>query len=55
MYTYIPKETQGKLNIIARKTIFVGYLPISKQYWLYNPIAKETIVSFIPMFNKNKF
>jgi hypothetical protein len=29
-YADIPKETRGKLELVARKTIFVGYLPTSK-------------------------
>jgi hypothetical protein len=31
-YAHIPKETRGKLELVARKTIFVGYLPTSRQY-----------------------
>ena len=54
-YAHIPKETRGKLEPNARKTIFVGYLPTSKQYRLYDPIAKETIVSLAPTFVEDEF
>jgi hypothetical protein len=30
IYADIPKKTRDKLELVARKTIFVGYLPISK-------------------------
>jgi hypothetical protein len=54
-YAHIPKETRGKLELIARKTIFVGYLPTSRQYQLYDPEAKETIVALAPTFDEDKF
>jgi hypothetical protein len=54
-YAHIPKETRGKLELVARKTIFVGYLPTSRQYQLYDPEAKETIVALAPTFDEDKF
>jgi hypothetical protein len=30
IYAHISKEIRGKLELIARKTIFIGYLPILK-------------------------
>jgi hypothetical protein len=55
IYADIPKETRGKLELVARKTIFVRYLPISKQYRLYDPVTKETIVSIAPKFTEDEF
>jgi hypothetical protein len=54
-YAYIPKETRGKLELVAKKAIFVGYLPTSKQYQLYDPIAKEVLVSSTPTFEEDRF
>lgn len=44
-YADIPSVTRAKLEPIAYMTIFVGYMPTSRQYRLYNPIAKSIIVS----------
>ena len=54
-YADIPKENCGKLELVARKTIFVGYLLTLKQYRLYDLIAKETIVLTAPRFAKDEF
>jgi hypothetical protein len=54
-YADIPKEVRGKLEPVARKTIFIGYLPTSKQYKLYDPVAREVIVSTAPRFNEDEF
>jgi hypothetical protein len=54
-YANILKEVQGKLKPITRKTIFIGYLPTSKQYKLYNPVTREVIVSTASRFIKDEF
>jgi hypothetical protein len=55
MYTDILKEVRGKLEPVARKTIFVGYLPTSKQYKLYNLITREVLVSTALKFIEDEF
>ena len=40
---------------MARKTIFVGYLPTSRQYCLYDPATKEVLVSTVPKFAEDEF
>lgn len=54
-YVDIPKGTRGKLESIIRKTIFVGYLLISKQYKLYNPVVREVLISSVLTFVENEF
>ncbi len=55
IYANIPKETCGKLKLVARKIILVRYLLILKQYQLYNLIVKEVIIALALIFNKDKF
>jgi hypothetical protein len=55
VYADIPKEVRGKLEPVARKTIFVGYLPTLKQYKLYDPMAREVLVSTVPRFIEDEF
>jgi hypothetical protein len=55
VYTDIPKEVRGKLELIARKTIFIGYLLILKQYKLYDLATREVIVSTALRFTKDEF
>ena len=54
-YADIPKETRGKLELVARKTILVGYMPTSRQYRLYDPVTREVIVSSAPIFAEDEF
>jgi hypothetical protein len=54
-YADIPKENRGKFEPTTRKTIFIGYLPTSKQYKLYDPVTKDIIVSIAPKFVKDEF
>jgi hypothetical protein len=54
-YTDILKENRGKLEPTARKTIFVRYLPTSKQYKLYDPVTREVIVLSALRFAEDKF
>jgi hypothetical protein len=55
IYANIPRETRGKLEPVSRKTIFVGYLPTLKQYKLYDPVAREVLVSTAPKFAEDEF
>jgi hypothetical protein len=52
-YYYIPLEKRYKLEPTAVKTCFIGYMPISRQYRLYNPINKRIIVSMAPTFRED--
>lgn len=54
-YAHIPAVTRAKLDPVARKTIFVGYMPTSKQYQLYDPVTKSIVVSSNPTFEENQF
>lgn len=54
-YADIPSVNRAKLEPTARKTIFVGYMPTSKQYRLYDPVTKTIIVSSNPRFEENEF
>ena len=38
----------------ARKACFIGYMPTSRQYKLYDPVAKRVIVSTAPSFREDK-
>jgi hypothetical protein len=37
VYIYIPKKTRLKMDNIAIKAYFIGYMPILRQYKLYKP------------------
>jgi hypothetical protein len=52
-YYYIPLEKRRKLEPIAVKTYFIGYIPTSRQYRLYDPINKRIIVSTAPTFRED--
>jgi hypothetical protein len=41
-YTHVAKERRGKLDETARRGIFVGYTPTTRQYRIFNP-QKRTI------------
>ena len=55
VYADILKEIRGKLKLVARKTILIGYLPTLKQYRLYDPVAKEVLIAIGPKFAKDEF
>lgn len=40
---------------MARKSILVGYMPTSKQYQLYDPVAKSIFASTSPRFEEDQF
>jgi hypothetical protein len=52
-YHYIPLEKRRKLEPTAAKTYFIGYMPTSRQYRLYDPINKRIIVSTAPTFRED--
>jgi hypothetical protein len=54
-YADVPSVIRAKLDPTARKTIFVGYMPTSKQYKLYDPVTKAMLVSTSPTFEEDKF
>jgi len=39
-FMHIPKETQKKLDYRATPSIFIGYSLSTKQYFVYDPLAK---------------
>jgi hypothetical protein len=53
-YPYIPLEQRRKLQPTAGKACFIGYMPTSRQYKLYDPITKRIIVSTAPTFREDK-
>ena len=52
-YADIPSVTRVKLDLTARKTILVGYIPTSRQYRLYDPVTKLIVVSSDPRFEED--
>jgi hypothetical protein len=54
VYAHVPKEKRLKLEDIAVKTCFIGYMPTSKQYKLYEPESGDTIISIAPEFHENE-
>ena len=44
-YAHIPKDERKKLDLKARKCIFIGYGLETKGYRLYNPIASKIVFS----------
>jgi hypothetical protein len=55
IYINILKETCSKLELITKKMIFIKYLLTSKQYQLYDLIAKEILIALTLTFIKDKF
>ena len=53
-YHYIPLENRRKLEPTATKTCFIGYMPTSRQYKLYDPVNKRIIVSTAPTFREDR-
>ena len=54
VYPYIPLERRRKLEPIAIKACFIGYMPTSRQYKLYDPVNKRIIVSIAPIFREDR-
>jgi hypothetical protein len=53
-YPHIPLEKRRKLEPTAIKACFIGYMPISRQYKLYDPVNKRIIVSTAPTFREDR-
>jgi hypothetical protein len=53
-YVYVPKETCLKMDDMAIKACLIGYMPISRQYKLYEPEQGKIIVSIVPVFYENE-
>nr|ADN34143.1 copia-type polyprotein [Cucumis melo subsp. melo] len=51
-YAHIPYQKRSKLDDKSEKCVFVGYDASSKDYKLYNPITKKTIVSRDVVFDE---
>ena len=52
-YADIPSANREKLEPTARKMILIGYMPMSKQYQLYDLISKLVIISLNPKFKED--
>lgn len=55
VYADVTPVHRAKLEPTARKAIFVGYFPASRQYQLYDPITKSVFVSTSPKFEEDQF
>lgn len=51
-YAHIPKENRSKLDDKGLKCIFIGYRTENKAYRLYDPIAKNIVISRDLVFNE---
>lgn len=40
VYAQLAKEQRGKLDSTSTRGVFVGYMPTSRQYRVYNPETK---------------
>jgi hypothetical protein len=52
-YANIPKERRDKLESTALRTVFIGYMPTTRQYRLYDPVNRRIIVSTAPKFRED--
>ena len=53
-YAHIPKENRLKLEPTAKRCIFIGYMPTTRQYRLFHPEQGRIIVSTAPTFAEDK-
>ncbi|TAQ84462.1 hypothetical protein B7494_g7220 [Chlorociboria aeruginascens] len=53
-YAHIPKERRSKREPSALKPIFVGYMPTTRQYRLYDPVKKRIVIATEPKFLEHK-
>ena len=51
-YSHIPKDERKKLDLKARRCIFLGYGDVTKGYRLYNPIKARVIHSRDVVFDE---
>jgi hypothetical protein len=54
-FVHVPKEKRKKLNYRATPDIFVGYRILSKQYLVYDPLAKTLHCSSDVTFREGKW
>jgi hypothetical protein len=52
-YPYIFLEQRKKLEPVTKRAIFIGFLPTSKQYQLYDPENQQVLVTTAPVFREN--
>jgi len=52
-YYNIPKERRDKLESTALRTVFIGYVPTTRQYRLYDSVNRRIIVSTAPRFRED--
>jgi len=53
-YAHIPKENRLKLEPTAVRCVFIGYMPTTRQYRLYDPVGARILVSTAPTFAEDK-
>jgi transposase InsO family protein len=53
-YTYITKERRLKLEPNAKRMAFLGYMPTTRQYRLYDPEANKVVLAITPRFVENQ-
>ena len=51
-YAHIPKDERRKLDVKAKKCIFLGYGTDTRGYWLYNPEHQRVFHSRDVSFNE---
>jgi hypothetical protein len=44
-YSHVPSEKRTKLDPTTQQGILVGYLEVSKAYWIYVPSLSRVVVS----------
>ena len=42
------------MHLVAIRTCFIGYMPTTRQYRLYDPVKKAILISTAPQFIENK-
>ena len=53
-FVHVPKEKRNKLGCRATPGIFVGYSATTKQYQVYDPVAKQLHLSRDVVFRENR-
>ena len=54
VYVHVTKDSRKKLEPIAEIVIFVGYTNTPKNYWVYFPNSRITIVRWDITFDEEK-
>jgi hypothetical protein len=55
IYTYIPKERRQKLDPNTKKIVLIDYIPIARQYRLYDLVANKVVLAIVPIFDESKY